>query len=86
MDASAESKHDKAPAAAISTDEMADNLTVASHMATNNVLARKLQDKIRECEAEWDAASSSVEEAKKSFTEAKGMVDQWLGMWKKGEV
>ncbi|KAF7596386.1 hypothetical protein BBP40_002130 [Aspergillus hancockii] len=63
-----------------------DTSAEASHMAMNNILTTQFQGMIRECEAKWDAVFASVEEAKHTFNETKGLMDRWLDIWKRGEV
>ncbi|KAE8413226.1 hypothetical protein BDV36DRAFT_38845 [Aspergillus pseudocaelatus] len=73
-------------AAAVPAETMAANLSIASNMALNNILAEDFQETVRECEVKWQAVSDSLEEAMDSFREAKRKIDTWLGMWRRGEV
>ncbi|KAE8132637.1 hypothetical protein BDV38DRAFT_287556 [Aspergillus pseudotamarii] len=73
-------------AAAVPAETMAANLSIASNMALNNILAEDFQETVRECEVKWQAVSDSFEEAMDSFHEAKRKIDTWLGMWRRGEV
>lgn len=76
----------KPAAAAVPAETMAANLSIASNMALNNILAEDFQETVRECEVKWQAVSDSLEEAMDSFRKAKRKIDTWLGMWRRGEV
>ncbi|KAB8255791.1 hypothetical protein BDV32DRAFT_153929 [Aspergillus pseudonomiae] len=91
MGTSAEGKRGQATApepaaAAVPAETMAANLSIASNMALNNILAEDFQDTVRDCGEKWQTVSDSLREAMDSFHEAKHKIDTWLEMWRRGEV
>ncbi|OGM42112.1 hypothetical protein ABOM_008592 [Aspergillus bombycis] len=91
MGTSAEGKRGQAtapePAAsAVPAETIAANLSIASNMALNNILAGDFQETARECGVKWQAVSDSLRDAMNTFDEAKHKIDTWLGMWRRGEI